>query len=285
MVVGPCVGPLLAGLLLYIATLGSKIQGFFIMWSFAMGMGMLFLVIGTFSGAASSLPKSGEWMVKIKHLFGILMLGFSLYYIKPLLTHNIFLLCLGGLLIGVGIYIGALDPIKDDTKPGKRLWKSIGILCLTLGIAYAARFALGEKLLPQTEQKNIESSGISWYQDEDYALAIAGKKGKPVMIDFTADWCSSCRRLDAKTFSDPEIIRMANNFIPVKVDNSDAKDVKAARLRKKYGVIGLPSVVFLDPKGNMIKEHTITEFIGPAGFLKKMRSVESKFKQSQENGK
>ncbi len=278
MVVGPCVGPLLVGLLLYIATLGSKIQGFFIMWSFAMGMGMLFLVIGTFSGAASSLPRSGEWMVKIKHFFGILMLGFSLYYVKPLLGHNIFLLCLGGLLIGVGIYTGALDPIKDDTKPSAKLWKSIGILCLTLGIAYAARFAVGERLLPQMAQKNVESSGINWYLDEDRALAIAGKEGKPIMMDFTADWCSSCRRLDAKTFSDPEIIRMADNFIAVKVDNSDTKDIKAARLRKKYGIIGLPSVIFLDPEGNIIKEHTITEFIGPALFLKKMRAVKSNFK-------
>ncbi len=285
MVVGPCVGPLLVGLLIYIATLGSKIQGFLIMWSFAMGMGMLFLVIGTFSGAASSLPKSGDWMVKIKHLFGILMLGFSLYYIKPLLPHNIFLLCLGGLLIGVGIYIGALDPIKDDTGASTKLWKSIGILCLTLGIAYAARFAMGEKLLPQMEQKNIEASKINWYLNEDRALAIAGKQGKPVMIDFTADWCSSCKRLDAKTFSDPEIIRMADNFIAVRVDNSDTKDIKAARLRKKYGIMGLPSVIFLDPGGNIIKEHTITEFIGPAMFLERMRAVNQILTNSREKGK
>ena len=109
-VVGPCVGPLLVALLVYIATLGDKFQGFLIMWSFALGMGALFLVIGTFSSAAASLPRSGPWMERLKQVFGVLMLGAALYYVAPLMPERVVLLCIGAFLISIGTFIAHWMP-------------------------------------------------------------------------------------------------------------------------------------------------------------------------------
>jgi len=184
-IVGPCVGPMLVGILVYIASLADKLLGFFIMWSFALGMGMLFLVIGTFSGAAASLPKAGKWMEQIKNFFGVLMLAFALYYIQPLLPIKVFYLILGALLIGISLYLGALDAFTTAITGPRRLWQAAGIVCLVLGVCYTARFTLDEHP-PRQNIMAAQRSGINWQNNEADALAKAEREKKPVMIDFAA---------------------------------------------------------------------------------------------------
>lgn len=271
-VVGPCVGPLLVALLVYIATLGDKLRGFLIMWSFALGMGSLFVVIGTFSGAAALLPKSGPWMERLKQFSGVLMLGAALYYLAPLLPERIVLLTVGAFLIGTGTFLGALDALAPEAGGTARFKKSLGILCLTLGVVYAARFALPGMAVSSAPRPS-ELPGIAWFTDEGEAMAAAGRIRRPVMIDFYADWCSACRDLDEKTFSHPEVVAAAGGFVALKVDSSDTKEPMAASLRKKYGVVGLPTIVFADPGGRVIPGETITEFIAPAELLARMARI------------
>ncbi len=274
-VVGPCVGPMLAGLLIYIAALGSKIQGFFIMWSFALGMGVLFLIIGTFSGAASALPQAGPWMEKIRRFFGLLMLGVALYYIRPLLPPSFFYLMLGAILIGTGIYSGAADRLAPESGGYARFQKSIAILCLTLGIAYAVRFAMWDILLPQAGIPAAEREEMQWIGSEAAGLRMAGEQQKPVMMDFRADWCSACLKLEQKTFRDARVQNLAESFILLRIDNTDTKDPVAEKLRKKYGIVGLPTIIFLDASGKILHNLTITEYVGPEELISRMETVVS----------
>ncbi len=271
-IVGPCVGPMLVGILVYIASLADKLLGFFIMWSFALGMGMLFLLIGTFSGAAASLPKAGKWMEQIKHVFGVLMLAFALYYIQPLLPINIFYLILGALLIGISLYLGALDAFTTQVTGPRRLWQAAGIICLVLGVCYTARFTFDEQP-PRQNVMAAQRSGILWQNDEADALAKAEREKKPVMIDFAADWCSACKKLEHETFTHQDIIAESARFVNLKIDCTDAQDPQVKQLQKKYHVVGLPTLFFINSDGKPLSDQSVTQFVTPETLLKRMRSI------------
>jgi len=276
-VVGPCVGPMLVGLLVYIAAIGDKLQGFLIMWSFALGMGMLFLVIGTFSGAAAALPRSGVWMVRLKQFFGVLMLGVALYYIRPLIPGPVFTLVLGALLIGVGVFAGALDRMDAEAGGLDRLQKAVSILVLTLGIVYAARFAVGDRLMSVPNYGNQETeAGIHWLVDEAVALSMAEARNKPLMIEFRADWCAACRKMEKETLRDPRVIEMAEQFVPLKLDFTETADPVVENLRQKYSIIGLPTLLFADSSGRVWTEQIITEFVPADVLVARMNQVLSR---------
>jgi thiol:disulfide interchange protein DsbD len=204
LIVGPCVGPPLVGLLAYIATLGSTIKGFFIMWSFALGLGMLFLVAGTFTGAISSLPKAGMWMEKVKYFFGIIMLGAALYFLSPLVSEKVLKIAVGGMLIIMGGVSGAFDNIGPDATGQSRLWKSIGIFFIVLGSGYIMSQVFQ---IHMPDQPSVfAQSGLVWHENESEALEMAKEQNKPVMLDFAADWCSACKRIEKDTFTHQKVI-------------------------------------------------------------------------------
>ncbi len=271
-VVGPCVGPLMVALLVYIATLGDKLQGFLIMWSFALGMGTLFLVIGTFSGAAVLLPKSGPWMARLKQFFGVMLLGAALYYVAPMLPGNALMLCIGAYLIGIGTFIGGWDALPAASGGFERLRKTAGVLLLTLGIAYTARFAL-YGVFPPLAPPASERAAIQWMTDEAEALRVAEQAGKPVLIDFYADWCAACKELDETTFAHPKVAEAVRDFVPLRVDSSDPDAAGAEALRRKYGIVGLPTILFVDDGGRVVPGETITEFVPPGRLLEGMARV------------
>ncbi|MDM8526324.1 protein-disulfide reductase DsbD [Desulfococcaceae bacterium HSG8] len=271
-VVGPCVGPMLVALLIYIAALGSKLQGFLIMWHFALGMGMLFLVIGTFSSLAASLPKAGAWMEKLKHFFGVLLIAAALYYVEPLMPENVFILITGIFLIGISVFTGAFYRVSPESPRVEKIWKTVGIVFLVLGVACIARFILDDRI----SQPRVVSpkQGIAWLGDEASALARARQENKPVMMDFRADWCTACLKLERETFTDPAVIDRARGFVPVKIDCTDTADPVVRNLQKKYGVVGLPTIIFMNSLGNPLLKMSVTEFVKPDTLLERMRQVE-----------
>jgi len=272
-VVGPCVGPMLVGLLVYIAALGSKFQGFLIMWIFALGMGMLFLLIGTFSGAATALPRAGAWMEKIKHFFGVLMLAAALYYLKPLMPENVFHLIVGIFFVGIAVFTGVFDSLSPDAAKRERIRKTAGIVFLALGIGYIIGFTLNEDI-GSKENTAPRKTGIVWLKDEGSALSQAKEQKKPMIIDFTADWCPVCKRLEHETFSDPLTIEASKRFFCVRIDCTDTNDPEIRKLWKKYNIVGLPTIAFLDSHGNLKPEQSVTEFVKSEIFLKKMSQIQ-----------
>ncbi len=269
MVVGPCVGPMLVGLLVYIAGIGNKLYGFLIMWSFALGLGMLFLIIGTFSGAVASLPKAGTWMEKLKYVFAIIMFAVAIYYIRPILNDTGFILIFNAFLVGLGIFVGTV--VIPEITGQSKVKSAIVIASISIGIAWVAGLTVGNDITDRTFID--EKYSIIWLHDEISSIELAMQKKKPVMIDFSADWCKACKDIDRKTFSVDMIKKEAERFVCVKIDCTDSTRPDIKKLTKKYGVVGLPTIIFIDTSGNIIHEKTITKFVNSNELFQTMSTI------------
>lgn len=216
-VASPCVGPVLVAILSYVATTQDVVMGFALLFTYAIGLGMIFIMLGIFGQALSALPRSGKWMNKIKLILGLLMVAMSLYYLQFAL------------------------PIKD--------WMT----AINAGPQHA-----------EQDQRWVN------YSEAQLEKAIA--QGKPVIIDFRADWCVACHELDEKTFSKAEFKALSEKFILLQVDATE--DTKAIQeILTKYSVKGLPTVVFINKSGQIISELTFTQFIKWDELEKKMQKA------------
>ena len=251
-VAAPCVGPVLVALLTWVAQTGNLLQGFLLLFTFAIGMGLLFIVIGTFASAVSALPGSGQWMVAIKKGFGVILLGGAIFFLKPLVSEGLYHLSWGILLVCAGVFLGALN----FTNEGQKWSKALGILLLLAGIIF---FISGFKAVfrfdavQRTATVNTESAaGLPWIvNDAEKAFTRAQLTGNPLMMDFYADWCAACRELEEFTWSDARFISAAENLILLKIDlTRPSAETKA--LQDSLGVKGLPTVIFFSSEGEEI---------------------------------
>ncbi len=275
LIASPCVGPVLVGLLVYIAQTGSKMLGFTLLFTLAMGIGVIFLVIGTFSGLLTSIPGAGTWMEEVKEFFGWLLLGVALYFARPLLPGAIFLPALGLLLLlAAATSLGMFDPLPEGARAAQRIRKAVATL---IGVAGTVLF-LGNLLLPYlplpegTTSSGITGPQIEWIKDYDTGAAQAEASGKPIMIDFTADWCAACKELEHYTYTDPGIVGESRRFVSIQVDCTRSTD-EVKRLKDKYGIRGLPWIVWIDSSGEVLEELTVTGFVEAEPYLEIMRSV------------
>jgi thiol:disulfide interchange protein DsbD len=267
-VAAPCTGPVLAAALTFVATKGSVAFGFAIMFTYALGLGLLFFLIGAFS---VSLPKSGAWMDAVKSVFGVALLAAALVFLKDALPGVRALFSAAGWAAfaaagaaAAGVLLGALH--GDFHVPGlRRLAKGAGVLLLVGGIAYAAGAA-------GARERRRAADGLTWHADEAAALALARAEGRPVIIDFWADWCVACKELDRIAWADPRVREEASRFVTVKADGSDDTPVFQA-LTAKYGIVGMPTVVFIDARGREVPLR-VTAAIEPAEMLAVLRRVD-----------
>lgn len=276
-VASPCVGPALVSLLVYIASTGSKVLGFWMLFTFAWGLGLLLIVIGTFSGSIKALPRSGTWMVIVERFFGLLLFGAALYYLRLVIPEGLFTVLLGIFLIVAGIFSGGLDRIVSESGTLVRAKKCFGIICLVFGLYFLGGSLLIKGLflppLSMTSPTILTQEKIDWITSEEKGLAMAEASAKPVMIDFWAEWCSVCKKLDKKTYSDPGVISESKRFINIKVDCTNTDDPTVRLLWGKYGVVGLPTSAFVSPDGTILKDKTVTGFVEPSELLRIMRSM------------
>jgi thiol:disulfide interchange protein DsbD len=254
----------LVALLAFVATSGSALLGFGLFFTFALGLGMLFIVLGTFTGLVTSLPKSGAWMSVVRIVFGVLFLGVALYYLHPLVPHGRVLAPIGAGLLVVGLVAGALRRI-DETEPSATRWrKALGRVALAAG-AYAV-------VMPLLARPGEAVAGPPWVTSEAAGLASASAASKPMLVDFSADWCVACKELERHTFSDPRVIELARRFVTVRVDATQrSAEIKA--LEAKYRIVGLPWVAFVRPDGTILAELTVTGFVSADIMLERMRAA------------
>jgi thiol:disulfide interchange protein DsbD len=250
-----------------VATSGKIIPGFLYLFVFAMGLGSLFVLIGTFAGALAALPKAGGWMEHIKHFFGVIMIAVAYYMARPLIPQEWFLLLIGFGLLALAAFFDGFHRLEKDAEFFPRWVKAITTFMIVGGVFYTllglARLNgvigdgtknQGAVVVAAPESKGSEAAGIPWiHNDEAAAMALSVQSGKPVMVDFWATWCVACEELDHKTFSDPVVAKfIAAHFVPLKVDgtkvNGPVKQVWA-----RYGVKGLPTILFLRPDGSEIE--------------------------------
>lgn len=258
-VAAPCTGPVLASLLTWVATSGKPTFGLLLLFTYALGVGLPFLLIGAFS---VRLPRSGPWMEAVKSVFGIALLAMALLYLQhafPLIRVQPPLL-LGPAAVGAGVLLGAIHRSFHGAAIEKAL-KTLGVGLAVVGlfVRIGAPAHAGEK-------------GIRWETAYEQAVERAKAEGKPVMIDFYADWCAACKELDKFTYSDPKVAAEAERFVSVKVDGTEEDD-RILALYEKFGVQGLPTIVFIGADGKVLEKPRITGFLEAPKFLEQMKRV------------
>ena len=278
-VASPCVGPVLVVLLAGVAKIGSIGLGFLLLFTFAIGLGVLFLVIGTFAGALAALPQAGGWMDTVKHVFGVILLAMGIFYLRGLLGPAWTLLIAGAFAVFVGTFTGAFHSLADEDPPRSRLFrKGLGIVLVLVGgfalLVGTAR--LTGVSVPAAGGGATASGGAAahpgrrWVMDDGEGMAQARADGRPVLIDFYADWCAACKELDHKTWVDPSIQAEAERFVAIKLDLTERNAENAAK-QASYRVPGLPTVIFYNGAGEEV--HRFFGFKGAPEVLEIMRGI------------
>jgi len=272
-VASPCIGPALASLLVYIASTGNKFLGFWMLFVFAWGIGVLLIVLGTFSGAIKSLPKSGGWMETVERIFGLLLIGAALYYLRFIISESAFVIILGLFLIITAVFSGGFDRLTHESTNFHRARKSFGLITFIFGTYFlVGHLMIKGVILPPFSattpaQSVTTQEKINWVVSEEEGLKQARMEDKVVMIDFWASWCAACMEFEKITYANPEVMKELKKFVNIKIDCTNTNDPKIKQLWEKYGIVGLPTIVFIHKDGTIDRDKTITGFVNAQEFL------------------
>ncbi|MCG3672569.1 protein-disulfide reductase DsbD [Aliarcobacter butzleri] len=264
LIVGPCVAPPLAGALVYIGQTGDAILGGLALFVMSLGMGVPLLLIGL--GAGKFIPKPGGWMESITRIFGIVMLGVAIWLLDRVLDTTIIIYLWALLLLGSAIYLRIYQHL---------LTQLITVVIFILGIVLFVG-AISGATNPLNPLEKFTSSKMIQISDEklifkkikniqELELAIKNSN-KPVMLDFWASWCVSCKELEEITFQDEQVINKLQEFTLLKADVTENNDEDKA-LQKKFGVVGPPALIFWDKDKNEIQASRIIGYKNPKDFL------------------
>lgn len=255
-VAAPCIGPFVLGLVTYVATKGDPLFGFLMFFVLALGLGLPYLFLAIFSGKIKNLPRAGLWMDAVKHIFGLILIAMALYFLMPLLPKQVsgFVLPIFGIVSA--LYLLLFDKAANSVK-GFRIFKTVFAVFVIALSLYS--------LIPS------DKKGIEWTSYSEGALNdVDGKRG--VIIDFYADWCIPCKELDALTFSDSRVIELSKQFGTFKADLTKSLSPEVSTLREKYKILGVPTVLILDSKGN--EKNRITGFVNAEEFYKLISEIQ-----------
>lgn len=275
-VAAPCIGPFVLGLLTYVGKAGNPLLGFTLFFVLALGLGLPFLFLGFFSGSLSRLPRSGGWMVWVRKIFGFVLIGMAIYFLEPLFPGPLlYSLALAFTMLLGGIYLAWVEPTQAKGKGFAYVRNAVGLVFFGAALyltASGVQAHVDETLLRRMQ--SLPAGGVAgairWLPYAEARLQEAARIGKPVFIDFYADWCLPCKELDSRTFSDPEVIRASENFVMLKADLTSADEPGVKELQKKYQVLGVPTLVFLRPDGSEMSELRVTGFEPKEVFLPRM---------------
>ncbi|MCB1865474.1 MAG: protein-disulfide reductase DsbD [Chromatiales bacterium] len=283
LIVGPCVTAPLIGALIVIGQTGDAVLGGTALFALSMGMGAPLLAIGTSAGKL--LPRAGVWMDAVKAFFGVGLLAVAIWLLERILPVGVTLLLWGTLLIASGVYLGALDPVGRDGPNGwRRFWKSLGVVVALYGALQIIGAASGAREVWQPLRgltSSVATGGaagtaapapalgfqkVKGTDGLDAALAQAAARGQPVMLDFYADWCISCKELEHYTFSDAKVVQSLSSFLVLQTDVTD-NDAADQALLKRFGLIGPPAILFFTPDGTELRAYRKVGFVPAEAFV------------------
>ncbi|HEY0158750.1 MAG TPA: cytochrome c biogenesis protein CcdA [Thermoanaerobaculia bacterium] len=254
-VAAPCVGPFVISLIALVSSLQSPFLGFLMFFVLALGLGLPYLFLGIFSSSVSAIPRSGMWMIQVKKAMGFILIAMAFYFVRPLIGDVAFQYG-----VAASLLVGAAFLFFFSRSQGAPVWRiAIAILLLVGGVAFA---------IPRKH-----ATAVTWTKYDEAALASAKASGKPVVIDFYADWCLPCKELDHKTFTDPRVVGELDRYVRLKADLTSAEDAMTQKLTKQYAILGVPTIVFIDSQGNESQPARLTGFEPPDAFLQRAKQV------------
>lgn len=254
-VAAPCIGPFVIGLVTYVAAKADPFYGFLLFFVLAVGLGFPYLFLAIFSGKIKNLPRAGEWMDGVKHIFGFILIGMALYFLLPLLPGSISGYVLPAYMLFVATWLLFIEKLANNVR-GFRIFKIIFSVLILVIAVYS--------FIP------ADKTSVDW---TPYTEGVIPEQidARGVIIDFYADWCIPCKELDAFTFSDARVIEASKNFYTFKADMTKSLSDEVEALRNKYKIIGVPTVLILDSEGNEVKR--ITGFVNADEFYEMINNV------------
>lgn len=279
LIVSPCVAPPLVGALIYIGQTGDALLGGAALFALSLGMGTPLLLIG--ASAGELLPRAGAWMERVKAVFGVVLLGVAILMLERVLPEALSLLLWGLLLIGSAVYMGALDHLAPDASGWQRLWKALGLALLIQGALVLVGAALGGGSVLQplralaasapSERPTLVFRPIKTVADLERELVQA--RGRPVMLDFRADWCLSCKEMEHKTFANPAVAAELQRFVLLQADVTANDAADRALMQERFAIPGPPALVFFDGQGEELVAQRVVGFTPPGAFLDQLRHI------------
>ncbi len=272
LIAAPCTGPFLTGMVTVIATTKNVALGSAALFSFALGLGVIFFAAGAFG---ANLPKGGAWMMGIKWVSGVGLAYMAFSYlrdkfdpIRKLVDHPSYGFgVVAGLVLLIGTVLGVIHMLAERRKsPIAHLSKPMKLASILPAVAGAAMLFTW---LGLNHSVDTNAPEISWLTNHDAALAKAQAEGKPMMIDFGAEWCAACKKLEHQTFPDASVRSEAQRFVALRIDATDDEDKAVNELKDKYKVVGLPTVIMLDKSGKEVLR--FNDFVKPDAFYTAMK--------------
>ncbi len=282
LIVGPCVTAPLMGALVYISQTGDGLLGGLALFVMGLGMGVPLLLLGLSAG--SLLPKAGVWMDAVKAVFGVMMLGVAIWFLERVLPSPVTMFLWAALLILSGVYMGAFHGYGKVGHKLMPLWKGLGLILIVWGVLILIGMAAGNgnPLQPLkglgggsvagapasgagVKQEGLPFRPIKGVAELDRVLDEARAQNKMVMLDFSAEWCITCKELEAFTFTDPGVHEALKDVILIRADVT-ANDEQDKALLKRFGIIGPPAILFFTPDGKEQRGYRVVGFMNAEDF-------------------
>ena len=277
LIVGPCVAAPLAAALLVIGQTGDTVLGGSALFALSMGMGVPLLIIGT--GAGKLLPKAGGWMNAVKAVFGVLLLAVAIWMLERIIPTAASMVLWAALLITSAVYMGALEKLDIDATGWHKLWKGVGLILLVYGVLMLAGVASGGRDVFQplrgsafasgaptgTAQAKLAFRPIKSVADLEREIQAANAQGKTVMLDFFAEWCTECHRMEKNTFSDAAVQAALADSVALQADVT-ANDETDKALLQHFKLIGPPAILFFGHNGDELARHRMVGYMGAEEF-------------------
>jgi thiol:disulfide interchange protein DsbD len=283
LIVGPCVAAPLAGALIFIGQTGDAVLGGSALFALGLGMGVPLLLLG--ASAGKLLPKAGNWLNSTKAVFGVIMLAVAVWMLSRILPGNVIMMLWAMLLIFPAIYLSAVDPLPENSSGWRKLWKGLGLMMLAYGLLLLTGFSLGNS----NPLKPLQGLGVSTAQAAEPGLIFervasiaalearihqAAANHQPVMLDFYADWCISCKEMETYTFADPRVKQALKSYVLLQADVTNNSDDDKALLAK-FQLIGPPAILFFGLDRQEQSAYRVIGYQDAEIFIKSLQRIKS----------
>ena len=284
LIVTACVAPALIAALTVMAQTGDMVRSGSALFAMSLGMGAPLLAVGAAQGKL--LPKAGPWMVAVRNSFGFMMLGLAIWMLSRILPGEITMLLWAVLIFMAGVFMGGLTTLTSDSSATQKLGKGFGFLAIIYGVVLLlgaltggsnplkplASVNLGGATMVAEAEHELPFKRIKTVGDLDRELAAASSQGKTAFLDFYADWCVSCKEMEAYTFTDAEVQAALSNTVWIQADVT-ANDEADQELLNRFGVFGPPTIIFFGTNGKQRSGYEVVGYMEAGDFVEHLQQA------------